>query len=288
MKRISYAIVFILLASGTLMAQDKGQPIIKTEVRNAHIMFERQVWRRMDLKERINQPLFSKNAELPRLLIDAVREGLIKPYRSDSCVNLLADDEFEEAVSIERQQDAFGGGGGGGFDSFGGGGFGGGFGDTETSTEPAPEQETTKELDPIPSELFSVAYLREDVIFDRNRSRMLWYIRAISVALPAGDITWNPAGFEKKVAHFKYQDVVDLFRGPYAEKAIWFNNQNQAQHRNMADAFELRLFRAPIVKVSNDQNLDVRQLTQEVFEAVLLSQELENNLMEYESELWEY
>lgn len=288
MNRISYAIVFILLASfGAVIAQDKGQPIIKSEVLDAHIMFERQVWRRMDLKERQNRPLYSKNAELSRLLIDAVREGLIKPYRSDSCINLLADDEFEAAVSIERQQDAFGGGGGG-FDSFGGGGFGGGFGDTQTSTEPAPEQESTKEYDPIPPDLFSVAYLREDVIFDRNRSRMLWYIRAISIALPAGDLTWNPAGFEKKVAHFKYQDVVDLFRGPYAEKAIWFNNQNQAQHRNIADAFELRLFRAPIVKVSNAQNLDVRQLTTEIFDAVLLSQELENNLMEYESELWEY
>ncbi len=282
--------IVFLLSAGALSAQDKGQPIIKSEVLNAHIMFEKRVTRRMDLKERQNRPFYSKNAELSRLLIDAVREGLIKPYRSDSCVNLLTDDEFEQAVSIERQQDAFGGGGG--FDSFGGGGFdsgfGGGFGDTQTSTEPAPEQAESQQYDPIPPDLFSVAYLREDVIFDRNRSRMLWYIRAVSIALPAGDLTWNPAGFEKKVAHFKYQDVVDLFRGPYAEKAIWFNNQNQAQHRNIADAFELRLFRAPIVKVSNAQDLDVRQQTTEIFDAILLSQEYENQLMEYESQLWEY
>lgn len=287
MNKIIYVVILLLCAS-VLSAQDKGQPIIKSEVLDAHIMFEKQVWRRMDMKERQNKPFYSKNAELPRLLIDAVREGLIKPYRTDSCINLLTDDQFEEAVSIEQEQDAFGGGGG--FDSFGGGGFdsfGGGFGDTQTSTEPAPEQEETRKFEPIPPDIFSVAYLREDVIFDRNRSRMLWYIRAISVVLPPGDLLWNPAGFEKQVAHFRYQDVVDLFRGPYAEKAIWFNNQNQAQHRNIADAFELRLFRAPILKVSNAQNLDVKQLA-EGYESVVLSQELEHQLMEYESELWEY
>ncbi|XOV92725.1 MAG: hypothetical protein ACFHWX_21285 [Bacteroidota bacterium] len=290
MNRISYAIVFILLCSGALTAQDKGQPIIKSEVLDAHIMFEKQVWRRMDLNERQNKPMFSKNAELPRLLIDAVREGLIKPYRSDTCINLLTDDEFEEAVSVERQSnDAFGGGfdsfgGGGGFDS---GGFGGGFGDTQTSTtEPAPEA-NTKEYDPIPGDVFDIAYLREDVIFDRNRSRMLWYIRSITIVLPFDAGPYNPAGFEKPVAHFRYQDVVDLFRGPYAEKAIWFNNQNQAQHRNLADAFELRLFHAPILEVSNAQSLDVKQLA-EGYESVVLSQQYEDELMEYESELWEY
>ena len=289
MKKFSYAVILLLVATGVVCAQDAGQPLIKSEVLKAHIMFERQVWRRMDLKEKQNRPFFSRNGEVPRLLIQAVREGLIKSYMSDSCVNLMPDDVFEENVSIEKQNfDQFGGGGGG-FDSFGGGGgFGGGFGDTQTTTEPAPEQDT-KEYDPIPPEMFSILYLKEDVVFDRNRSRMIWYIRSLSVAIPqSAGPTWNPAGFEKKVAHFKYQDVVDLFRGPYAEQAIWFNNQNQAQHRNIGDALELRLFRAPITKISNADDLDIRQLTSDPFEAILMQQEYENDLMEYESELWEY
>lgn len=289
MKKLSYAILFLLLASGVIKAQDAGQPLIKSEVLKAHIMFEKQVWRRMDLNEKINKPLFSLNGEIPRLLIDAVREGLIKSYMSDSCVNLMPDDVFEENISIETQTfDQFGGGGGG-FDSFGGGGggFGGGFGDTQSATEPAPEQET-KNVTPIPAREFSILYLKEDVIFDRNRSRMIWYIRSLSVALPATNAQWNPQMFERKVAHFRYEDVVDLFRGPYAEKAIWFNNQNQAQHRNIGDALELRLFRAPIVKVSNAEDLDIRQLTADPFEAILMQQRYENDLMEYESELWEY
>ena len=134
-----------------------------------------------------------------------------------------------------------------------------------------------------------VVYLRERVLFDRNRSRMYWYIQSLSLYLPgrAGS-TYNPAGFEKMMANFKYEDVINLFRGPYADKAIWYNNQNQAQHRNYGDAFELRLFSAPITKMSNAQNLDIRQQVTDPYDAVMMQQKLEYDLMEYESELWEY
>ena len=81
---------------------------------------------------------------------------------------------------------------------------------------------------------------------------------------------------------------MNLFRGPFADRAIWYNNQNQAQHRNYGDAFELRLFSAPITKMSNAQNLDIRQMTSDPYEAVMLQQKMEYDLMEYESELWEY
>ena len=49
--------------------------------------------------------------------------------------------------------------------------------------------------------------------------------------------------------------------------AIWYNNQNQAQHRNFGDALELRLFNAPIVKVSNAENLDISQLESDPFDS---------------------
>jgi len=149
-------------------------------------------------------------------------------------------------------------------------------------------------LEEIPSDLFSVLYLREDVIFDRNRSRMYNYIRSVSLYLPkdAGAL-YNPNGFEKQIAHFRYDDVVALFRGPYADRAIYYNNQNVGKHMNMSDAFELRLFRAPIIKISNDQDLDIRQLYGEEMQndpmsVIVIQQQYEYDLMEYESELWEY
>lgn len=281
MKKFCYAFLFACFIIPEGYSQESEIPIIKAEVDETQIMFKRTIWRRMDLREKQNRPFFSRNGEISRLLVEAVNDGLLKPYMSDSCKNLMPDEVFQANTSVERQ----GGGGGGGFDS----GFGGGFGDETAQTT----QSDGPQRDPIPPDVFDVIYLKEDVIFDRNRSRMYWYIRAVSIALPArAGSVYNPAGFENKVAHFRYEDIVNLFRGPYADRAIWYNNQNQAAHRNYGDAFELRLFSAPIVQRSNAQNLDIRQIVADqggdLYDAVLLQQKYEYQLMEYESELWEY
>lgn len=284
MKRLSYVIVFFMLAS-VGYSQERA-PLIKPEVEEAQIMFMKTIWRRMDLTEKQNRPFFSLNGEISRLLIEAVDEGLLTPYRSDSCINFMPDIIFVSNISVEQEQNPFVGGGfnTGGFDSF----------DSDDSQEEEAEADDEPRLAAIPEDLFSVLYIREEVIFDRNRSRMYNYIKSLTIALPrdAGS-EWNPGGFEKPVAHFSYEEVVNLFRGPYAEKAIYYNNSNPGGHLNMSDAFELRLFNAPIIKVSNDQNLDIRQIyademARDPMSVVVIQQKYEYDLMEYESELWEY
>lgn len=286
MKKLGYVIVFALAVS-TGYAQEELAPLVKPEVEEAQVMFKKTVWRRMDMKEKQNRPFFSLNGEVSRLLIEAVDEGLLTPYRSDSCINFMPDIIFVSNVSVERDENPFVGGGfnSGGFDSFG-----------DDSSADAATEEQSEELrqEAIPEDLFSVLYLKEDIIFDRNRSRMYNYIRSLSLALPrdAGSL-YNPAGFEKKVAHFRYDDVVALFRGPYADRAKYYNRANSGKHMNMSDAFELRLFNAPIVKISNPQDLDIRQIysdemANDPMSVIVIQQKYEYDLMEYESELWEY
>ncbi|WP_421764062.1 gliding motility protein GldN [Ekhidna sp.] len=286
MKKIGYLIVFGLALSFSY-AQEELAPLVKPEVDETQVMFRKTVWRRMNMKEKQNVPFFSLNGEISRLIVEAVDEGLLTPYRSDSCINFMPDIIFVSNISVEREENPFVGGGfnSGGFDSFG---------DDSGADEATDAQGEEARQEAIPPDLFSVLYLREDVIFDRNRSRMYNYIRSLSLALPreAGSL-YNPAGFEKQVAHFRYDDVVALFRGPYADKAIYYNNQNPGQHMNMSDAFELRMFRAPIVKVSNAQDLDIRQIyadqmASDPMSVIVIQQKYEYDLMEYESELWEY
>ncbi len=285
MKKLGYVVVFALAVSFGY-AQEELAPLVKPEVDETQIMFKKTVWRRMDLEEKQNRPFFSLNGEISRLLIEAVDEGLLTPYRSDSCINFMPDIIFISNISVERDQNPFVGGGfsSGGFDSFG----------DESSGDEAEEQTEEARQEAIPENVFSVLYLKEDVIFDRNRSRMYNYIRSLSLALPrdAGS-EYNPAGFEKKVAHFRYDDVIALFRGPYADRAKYYNRQNSGKHMNMSDAFELRLFNAPITKISNPQDLDIRQLYQDEqakdpLSVIVIQQKYEYDLMEYESELWEY
>ncbi len=271
----------LIAGSFTVLAQESNVPVIKPEVAKEQALFKKTVWRRMNLLEKQNRPFFSRNAEFSRLVIEAVDEGLLTPYRSDSTLNFMPDIIFNSNISVEQEDNPFVGGG-----------FSSGF------TDPNEQQQqgggTGPSLQRIPTDLFSVIYIKEDVIFDRNRSRMYYYIRSITLALPSSaGVEWNPAGFEKPVAHFKYSDLMDIFRGPYADRAKWYNSQNQAKHVNFGDAFELRLFSAPIIKVSNPENLDIRQeyadlIAKDPLNALIIQQKYEYDIMEYESQLWEY
>ncbi|MEM6734709.1 MAG: gliding motility protein GldN [Bacteroidota bacterium] len=285
MKKLSYVLVFCFTIQISY-CQEELAALVKPEVYETQVMFQKTLWRRMDLKEKQNNPFFSRNGEISKLIIQAVDEGLLTPYRSDSCINFMPDIIFLSNISVEQDDNPFVGGGfnSGGFDSF----------DDPSTEENELDASDELKLVAIPEEFFSVLYLKEDLIFDRNRSRMYNYIRSVTIALPkdAGSL-YNPQGFEKPIAHFKYDDVIDLFRGPYADRAIYYNAQNPGKQMNMSDAFELRLFRAPIIKISNPDDLDIRELYQEdladnPLKAIIIQQQYEYDLMEYESELWEY
>ena len=276
MKNLLFSFLIIAMVVEVQAQQRTAAEIIKPEVQDNYILFRKTLTRRMNLTEKQNAPFNAKNSELSALIIQGAKDGLLQPYMSDSCLRPMPDDEFISSLQYEIQDAG---------DDFGGG-FGGGFGD-EAEEEAEGDGKNYNDIDPTE---FNKLYLKEDLIFDRNRSRMYYYIRSITLGIPA-----NPnyeIQFEKRVASFKYDDIIKLLRGPYKEKALWYNEQNQGAHINLADALELRLFSAPIIGVSNSQNLDIRQMygdkiAQDPMSAMVLQQQAEMELMEYESNLWE-
>jgi gliding motility associated protien GldN len=276
MKNLLFSFLIIAMVVEVQAQQRTAAEIIKPEVQENYILFKKTLIRRMNLTEKQNAPFNAKNSELSALIIQGAKDGLLQPYMSDSCLRPMPDDEFISSLQYEIQ---------GAGDDFGGG-FGGGFGD-EAEEEAEGDGKNYNDIDPTE---FDKLYLKEDLIFDRNRSRMYYYIRSITLGIPA-----NPnyeIQFEKRVASFKYDDIIKLLRGPYKEKALWYNEQNQGAHINLADALELRLFSAPIIGVSNSQNLDIRQMyadkiADDPMSAMVLQQQAEMELMEYESNLWE-
>ena len=69
--------------------------------------------------------------------------------------------------------------------------------------------------------------------------------------------------------------------------AIWYNVNNTAQHRNLSDAFDLRLFSGKLIKYSNAKG----ELIEDTYAGnqklgLAKSQEYEHDLLEYESNLW--
>ena len=73
------------------------------------------------------------------------------------------------------------------------------------------------------------------------------------------------------------------------KEAIWFNETNIAQHKNLGDAFLLRLFKGLIVKIANSDDIRVSELYGKSRKnGIMASVQVEQDLMEWESNLWEY
>jgi hypothetical protein len=128
--------------------------------------------------------------------------------------------------------------------------------------------------------------IKEDMIFDKKRSRMYHDIKSIQLLVPS-TLAANTSGIEKPIGTFKYSDLVKVFRNN-PQNAIWFNAENDAQHKNLADAFELWLFNSYITKVSNAGDSRLDDIYGGAQQGILAAQQTAADLVEYEDNLWSF
>ncbi|PIB37292.1 hypothetical protein BFP72_18690 [Reichenbachiella sp. 5M10] len=290
MKKLCYVLslfVFILASNvESVKAQENEamgyNPDAVRPVHESYKMFKKTIWRRMDMKEKQNAPFFSRNGELSTIVIEAVKAGLLFPYTNDSVNTRMSKETFLENLKLEEEggglteEEIAMGFGADSDDDF----FGGGF-----DEEGGEEEEEIMAANEFSPRDFSIVEIKEEMYFDRMRSRMYFDMLAVTIFLPADK---NPAMFEKPLASFKYKDLTALFRS-MPDEAIWYNVQNTAEHKNMADAFDLRLFSSNLTKFSNpgdDRIVDIYNKTRR--DGIIASQQIEYELVDFENELWEF
>ncbi len=280
-----------LTISQLAVAQEKSNnylnPLSLRPIHEENVMYKTTLWRRIDLKEKQNQPLFSKGAEITKHLIDAVKAGLIVAYSSDSLGTQLTLDQFNERLTMKVE-------GGGlseeekaaGFSSGGDDGWGGDSGGAKPAaagtTAPAAAAPSSDVQEIFATQLTTLE-LKEDWVFDKQRSRQYFDILTMTLIIPADQ---TQLGFDRPIATFKYKELERYFRSN--PKCIWYNAANVASHKNLADAFELRLFHGKIIKKSNALDKFLDDIYKSPREGMLKSEQLEHELMEFEHNLWEY
>lgn len=331
------SIIAISISGNAALAQERVDSTAfefsSRQIPASDILMKKTLWRRVDLKEKQNLPMFSVNNEITRYLIDAAKAGLLDAYVNDSCKTKISTETLKKNLLIPNQAGGFsqeeleaGFGQANASDGWGSekpktaattqdDGWGtpaaaakedddDGWGTPKKKTtskkkeEPkvaaAPEPEKPKDdfqqqaLAPVEEEYFpnqiSIMELREDWVFDKKRSRLYMDIQTITLYLPADQ---NDAGIEKPIASFKYKDVERLFRSD-PERYIWYNTHNIAQHKNLADALDNRLFSGRVTKYSNPGDKSFLDLYKGEKEGLIKSLQFEQQLMEQEHGLWEY
>ncbi len=296
MKRIILSSLILALGASEALAQ--YPPRIEDH------FWRRKVVNRIDLTEKINQPLvkrespfytdesqFSEKDGLIMALFNGLKAGKYVAYHPDSLAKPLSYEdvlariqEFDNKLTGEVDLDeAEGGDGAGfdgtdpGFDSFSGEGdeWGDPTGedfsdDLSTEAVPAPGGAAAGsyqgDFDSGPYE--TVLHFVEDRIFDKVRSDMVYDVQLI-------ELIWTDPGEtlpEAKLCTFQYKDVIESL-----EQVQWKNRFNDAEYKNLREVFELRLFHSYIVQVSG------------VGATTLQEAELERQKMvEFEHHLWSY
>lgn len=295
MKRIAIYLVCAFAGLQTdLVAQERSDngvnPLSLRPINTSNQAKKYTLWRRIDLKEKANLPFFSKGSEITKHIIDGVRAGVLEPFSNDSLMTKITLEEFNKRMHRDfeggglSQEEIDAGFGATEDDGWGEGGTTeaknasssqDGWGDTQVTN-----LDTGYEL--LAGELY-VLEIKEDWIFDSQRSRAYFDVLVITIKIPA---ELSPEGIEKDLASFKYKELESYFR--LNPNCLWFNEENTAKHMNYADAIELRFFNGRIVRTSDPRNRYLDQIYKNPREALLKSQEWEYKIMEEESNLWEY
>ncbi|AII51660.1 gliding motility protein GldN [Hymenobacter sp. APR13] len=289
-KVLSFAVLAAgLTLSGAASAQEQATTASSNgsyrPIPNSDIMFRKTIWRAVDLREKQNKPMFSEGKEISRVIIEAVKRGELVAYRNDSLTTTFTGNEVTSNMSYAESNAGLS-------DEERAAGF---TDDTGDDWGAAPKKKGAKAAPKAPAAAPSYAYrykdlyqmeLKEDMIFDKKRSRMYHDIKTITLLVPS-TLSSNSSGIEKPIGTFKYSDLVKVFRNN-PDKAIWFNSQNDAQHKNLADAFELWLFNSYIVKVSNPNDARLDEIYGGQQQGILASQQAASDLIEYEYNLWSF
>ncbi|HQZ92586.1 MAG TPA: gliding motility protein GldN [Flavobacteriales bacterium] len=239
-----------------------------THIREADVMWARRVWRRIDLREKMNHPLYYPTDAINdrKSLFDVIRQGLmvdgsITAYDAGP---FLDDDEFKKALLPGDLQEMFS--------------------RLDTSYT---ESLTTGDMEMVVQEInlesrdIKLYDMKEDWIFDKQRSIM--DIRIIGIAPLRENIgeDGESRGFAPMFWLY-YPECRYVF-------ANWeaFNRENDAERRSYEDIFWKRQFSSYITKWSNVYDRGINEYKQEL-DALLEGEEIKSALFEFEHDLWNF
>ncbi len=237
-----------------------------THLREADVMWATRIWRKLDLREKINHPLYyptepiKNRRSLAQTIVEAVREGSLTAYDA-------LDDEFTITLTkaeIERKLS---------------------YVDTQYIESPDPPYDLVMTLIPEEFDPASVKEFRvkEDWFFDRQRSVM--DVRIIGI---------QPVAENKDKATGEVRGTEPMFwiyfpeaRNIFASAEV-FNRQNDAERKTLEDIFWKRMFGSYIYKEKNVYDRSIADYMLNTLDQLLEAEKIKENIFILEHDLWEY
>lgn len=249
------------------IANKKGIPYVY--VREADVMWAKTIWRMIDLRERINLPLYypvtplDGRRSVAQVIIDALSNGDLQAYNGNSGFGR----EFEQHIDYEVIENVFGAG-------------------TDTVEVQDPntglitKSVVKTEVDPS---LVKKLLLKEVWYFDRKYTRM--DVRIIGICPVIEAASEDGSRIDQKLGCWIYFPELR----PFLMEQEAYNTRNDMQRDSFDDLFAKRRFGSYVYSEANVyNNRTITEMAQGNVDTNIEAERIKQLLFQKEHDVWEF
>lgn len=226
-------------------------------LREADIMWEKRIWRVIDVREKMNLPFMYPEAPLFKILEDAAKNGDINLYSAEN-------DKFSYLLDDKEIHQIF-------YDA--------------DSVEVIDPLDNTSRIVVVENSLnyenVKRFRIKEVWFFDENTGTLNVRILGIAPLIEEYDDNDN-FKFERPLFWAYYPECRSIF----ARQEV-FNTMNDAATTTWDDLFEMRMFASYIYKQSNVRDDRIQEYASGV-DLLLEADKIKNEIFNFEHDLWSY